>query len=426
MYKIYLKQAWQMLMQNRFISIIAILGTALAIMMILVIVMADTVQNADAAPESNRSRTLYIEFFAKRDTTRGALHMGTLPYSLVKEYLLNLKTPELVTFVNEARYDSRDYCIINRQGADNSFDAMTRMTNDAYWKLMNFSFVSGRPFSKEEYDAGQQVAVISQSLATKLFPGEGATGKTVDLKFVPFRIVGVVKDVSPVFKEAAGDVWVPITAQEDYTEKQLIAMLRLRDKEDYPALLREIDEAERRFNLANKPWTLSLNAPYSHRTHTMGVDRYVSEKERQQAIRTKYRKSAIILLVLLLVPAVNLTGFSLSRMRKRMSEIGIRKAFGAKRHVILFQVLYENMLTSLIGGLLGLILSYPMVLWLRHWLLGIPPGGEVPAGTMLPLPVFLMTFLVCILLNLLSAGIPAYRAAKMSIVDSLYQNDQRS
>ena len=153
------------------------------------------------------------------------------------------------------------------------------MTNDAYWKLMNFSFVSGRPFSKEEYDAGQQVAVISQSLATKLFPGEDATGKTVDLKFVPFRIVGVVKDVSPVFKEAAGDVWVPITAQEDYTEKQLIAMLRLRDKEDYPALLREIDEAERRFNLANKPWTLSLNAPYSHRTHTMGVDRYVSEKE---------------------------------------------------------------------------------------------------------------------------------------------------
>lgn len=352
--------------------------------------------------------------------------MGTLPYSLVKECLLNLKTPELVTFVNEARYDSRDYCIINRQGADNSFDAMTRMTNDAYWKLMNFSFVSGRPFSKEEYDAGQQVAVISQSLAAKLFPGEDATGKTVDLKFVPFRIVGVVKDVSPVFKEAAGDVWVPITAQEDYTEKQLIAMLRLRDKEDYPALLREIDEAERRFNLANKPWTLSLNAPYSHRTHTMDVDRYVSEKERQQAIRTKYRKSAIILLVLLLVPAVNLTGFSLSRMRKRMSEIGIRKAFGAKRHVILFQVLYENMLTSLIGGLLGLILSYPMVLWLRHWLLGIPPGGEVPAGTMLPLPVFLMTFLVCILLNLLSAGIPAYRAAKMSIVDSLYQNDQRS
>ena len=203
-------------------------------------------------------------------------------------------------------------------------------------------------------------------------------------------------------------------------------MLRLRNKDDYPALVREIDEAERRFNLANKPWTLSLNAPYSHRTHTMGVDKYVSEKERQQAIRTKYRKSAIILLILLLVPAVNLTGFSLSRMRKRMSEIGIRKAFGAKRHVILFQVLYENMLTSLIGGLLGLILSFPMVFWLRHWLLGIPPGGEIPAETMLSLPVFLMTFLVCILLNLLSAGIPAYRAAKMSIVDSLYQNDQRS
>lgn len=160
-----------MLMQNRFISIIAILGTALAIMMILVIVMADTVQNADAAPESNRSRTLYIEFFAKRDTTRGALHMGTLPYSLVKEYLLNLKTPELVTFVNEARYDSRDYCIINRQGADNSFDAMTRMTNDAYWKLMNFSFVSGRPFSKEEYDAANRLPSYPKAWRQNSFRG---------------------------------------------------------------------------------------------------------------------------------------------------------------------------------------------------------------------------------------------------------------
>lgn len=426
MYKIYFKQAWQMLKQNRFISIIAILGTALAIMMILVIVMTDTIQNADAAPESNRSRTLYIETFAKRDSTRGAMNAGTLPYDLIQEWLLDLKTPELVAFVNEARHDTRNYFTISQPGAENSFDAMTRMTNDAYWKLMNFSFVSGRPFSKEEYDAGQQVAVISQSLAANLFPGEDAVGKTVDLKFVPFRIVGVVKDVSPVFKEAAGDVWVPITAQEDYTEKRLIVMLLLRNKNDYPALIREIDEVERKFDLANKPWTLYLNSPYPHRTYTMDVGGFVIAKELQQTIRTKYRKSAMILMILLLVPAVNLTGFSLSRMRKRMSEIGIRKAFGAKRHVILFQVLYENMLTSLIGGLLGLILSYPIVLWLRHWLLGIPPGGEIPAGTMLSLPVFLMTFLVCILLNLLSAGIPAYRASKMSIVDSLYQNDKRS
>ena len=81
MYRIYFKQALLMLKQNKFISAIAIIGTALAIMMILVIVMADTVQNADAAPESNRSRTLYIEFFAKRDTTRGALHLSLIHIS---------------------------------------------------------------------------------------------------------------------------------------------------------------------------------------------------------------------------------------------------------------------------------------------------------------------------------------------------------
>lgn len=76
---------------------------------------------------------------------------------------------------------------------------------------------------------------------------------------------------------------------------------------------------------------------------------------------------------MLLIPALNLSGFSLSRIRKRMAEIGIRKAFGAKRHVILIQVLYENLITTLIGGVIGLGLSYGIVFGMRKWLLGIPP-----------------------------------------------------
>ncbi len=61
MYKIYFKQAIEMLKQNRFISIITIAGTALAIMMIMVIIVSESIKNTSIPPENNRDRTLYLK-----------------------------------------------------------------------------------------------------------------------------------------------------------------------------------------------------------------------------------------------------------------------------------------------------------------------------------------------------------------------------
>ena len=80
-------------------------------------------------------------------------------------------------------------------------------------------------------------------------------------------------------------------------------------------------------------------------------------------------KYLIIVLVLLLIPAINMSGITQSRMRKRMAEIGVRKAFGATRSELLTQVLYENLLQTLLGGVLGLFFSYASVLLLSDWLL---------------------------------------------------------
>ena len=59
------------------------------------------------------------------------------------------------------------------------------------------------------------------------------------------------------------------------------------------------------------------------------------------------------LVILLLVPAINLSGMTLSRMRSRLPEIGIRKAFGATKGRLLVQILSENMFLTLLGGVVG-------------------------------------------------------------------------
>ena len=109
----------------------------------------------------------------------------------------------------------------------------------------------------------------------------------------------------------------------------------------------------------------------------------------------------VVVLVLLLVPALNLSGLIASRMESRLAEMGVRKSFGAGRRVLLSQVMWENFFLTLAGGLLGLIYV---------------------SGEMLFAPaVFVIAFLLCLALNLLSALLPAWLSLRKPIVYSLYE-----
>ena len=136
----------------------------------------------------------------------------------------------------------------------------------------------------------------------------------------------------------------------------------------------------------------------------------------------------LVIVILLLVPAINLSGMTLSQMRKRMSEIGIRKAFGATRGTLLVQILSESMVLTLLGGVIGLFISYIAIWLMRTWLLSNSFAsissvfGGTPALSVTELlnpVIFLYAFVFCLILNLLSAGIPAYRMARKNVMEAL-------
>ena len=62
-------------------------------------------------------------------------------------------------------------------------------------------------------------------------------------------------------------------------------------------------------------------------------------------------------LLFVLLPTVNLVNINVSRIMERASEIGVRKAFGASARTLVGQFIVENVLLTLIGGLIGLVLS---------------------------------------------------------------------
>ena len=116
-----------------------------------------------------------------------------------------------------------------------------------------------------------------------------------------------------------------------------------------------------------------------------------------------------------------------------LAEMGVRKSFGAGRKILLSQVMWENLLLTALGGALGLLLAWLALYTGREWIFTVldswpgmvPEGVDVRvSGEMLFAPlVFLAALVLCVVLNLLSALIPAWYSLRKPIVNSL--NEKR-
>ena len=282
-------------------------------------------------------------------------------------------------------------------------------------------------------------AVISDDLARRLFgTTKDVVGRSFSLDYVNYRVCGVVRSASYLTPQSYAQVYLPYSVKEDYkqpfTDKfpycgEFSVTFLVKDKAQTDALRAEIRDLTRRINLQHEgQWKLELwKQPTSHWLS-------VFQSYPSDASFSPWKTAGhliVVVLVLLLVPALNLSGLIASRMESRLPEMGVRKSFGAGRSVLLSQVMWENFFLTLAGGLLGLILAWITVYLGREWIFvlldqwpeAVPQGVDAyVSGEMLFAPaVFVIAFLLCLLLNLLSALLPAWMSLRKPIVYSLYE-----
>ena len=424
MYKIYFKQAWALLKENKLLTGVSIFGTALAICMIMVIVIVWQMRIANYTPENNRDRTLYVTHGRASYIENESYNDGWLLSSrVIKECFYPLRSAESVAL---AYHDAQRLAAVADHTVE--FKCDVTFTDASFWKVFQFSFLEGKPYAEEEVRSGIMSAVVSESVARHLYGTIEVVGRPIEISYVSYTIRAVVRDVSPLAESAYGDIWLPYTTDNtlyDNGSDRLIGGFRCyilaKSSADFPAIHAEADANVSRLNKGQSTHILKLGGAPDTRFVDMIRKDCFSDPDANGLVL----KYALIIMVLLLIPAINMSGLTQSRMRKRMAEIGVRKAFGANNTELLWQVLCENFLQTLLGGLLGLILSYVSILLLSDWLLDT---GTVSSGIsrafvntemMFNPAIFLLTFLACMLLNLLSAGIPAWRVSRMNIVDAL-------
>lgn len=162
MYKIYLKQAWALLKENKLLSGVSIFGTALAICMIMVIVIVWQMRTANYSPEDYRDRMMYVsDTRASYKENESYNDCYFLASRVVKDCFYPLRSAEKVGMA---------YHGVQRLAAvaDHTveFKCDVTFTDAAFWNIFNFRFLSGKPYGEEEVQSGIMDAVVSESVGT--------------------------------------------------------------------------------------------------------------------------------------------------------------------------------------------------------------------------------------------------------------------
>lgn len=434
MIKQYFKQAWNLLKENKLYSTIYILGTALAITMVMIVSVFLYIKKGNIPPEVNRSRTLYVgscEIYP-RDTTKTGMSSSNLSLQTLKSVFYPLKSAETVTAIFNSFGEDNN---LSLPGESYQLPMLVKYTDANYWKAFQFRFVDGKPFSNEEFNSGIRTAVIDESTSRRLFGASSAVGKSVLLDEEEFKISGVVKDVSYILSNTYANIWVPYTTRADHEETfaaegilgSYSAFIIAPSSKHFAEIRKEVAENVAKYE-ANLTWRMELmGQPDDAFT---GSFRRGNRPLNMNRIKGTF---ALIVLIFMLVPVLNLSGLNSSRMEKRSSELGIRKAFGATRTMLIRQVLIENFLLTFLGGVAGLLTSYLLIFFTSQWLV---PGetlyniadissqlnnavGVTPA-MLFNVEVFMGALLAVLFVNILSSIVPAYRFTRKNIIDSLF------
>jgi putative ABC transport system permease protein len=260
----------------------------------------------------------------------------------------------------------------------------------------------GSLFTADDVSAGRKVMVLGSTAAQELFGGADAVGKQVLANSIQFTVIGVLQSKGSSGLSNADDTAVaPLSAVQN----------SLAGYGSVNQILVQATSADA-MSAAQAEVTAILTA--RHRiSATQTADFRILSQEQLLATRTTATDTFTVLLasvaaISLLVGGIGVTNIMLVTVTERIREIGIRKAIGATRGVILGQFLTEATLLSLFGGALGVAAG---VIGSQFTIAGIVP-------VVVPGSIFL-AFGVSALIGLFFGSYPAGRAASLRPIEAL-------
>lgn len=328
-----------------------------------------------------------------------------------REKLLEVEGVEDATF-----YTSRSY-------ADGIYHQNTALQGARvygidmhYFNVNGYIVRTGRGFVEDDYTEFRKVVILDQTAASSLFQEENAVGKTIEINSEPFTVIGVAQVASqfePVinsmddyytymgYDSSSGTVFMPSSAwciAYQYDEPQHVAVKA---------------SSVEAMTTVGKPCAEILNANlYTNDTELKYRAKNTLETvEQQQQINESTNQQLIwIASISLLVGGIGVMNIMLVSVTERTSEIGLKKAIGAKKRMILMQFLTEAAVLTSMGGILGVAAGIGMAQ-------AISRMADVPVAINIPATIIAVLFSMVI--GLIFGFMPSIKAANLNPIDAL-------
>lgn len=279
-----------------------------------------------------------------------------------------------------------------------------------YQIIRNWSVLNGTFFTPRDMERADTVCVLGSKVAENLFGvGEDPVGKTVIIKKVPFRVIGVMSPRGAIAgsgQDQDDQVFIPFTTAE---WKIIGSILPGYINVIFASAISQeaIPEAEQQIkDLLRQRHHLPKEAPDDF---TLMNLKEVSEMQQATSKVLTYLLGSIAS-VSLIVGGIGIMNIMLVSVSERTREVGIRMAIGAKRNDILVQFLIESVVLSCIGGLIGLALGIggsQLLSLLGRWPVLISPL------------MVLVAFCFAVLVGVIFGIYPANKASKLNPIEAL-------
>lgn len=400
---------------------VTIIGTAMAIFLIMVVTMIQEVAVTPFAPESCRNRLL-VGVYMHVAGENGHDGSSGLNQKTARRIYAGLEGIEHTSFM-QFRSEPADV----KGPTNDAFTAQTRRADAEFWNIFDHELIEGRYYTPEEAYATSKVAVISESTARRLFGSQNRAGNTFMINHTPYTVVGVVADNSSLALTGSGEVFIPTGINDEslnYDNEwsgDVAAAMLVKDGVDFETIRDQVKARYAAFDTelsVKGERTVYHEQPYDQRTIASGL--HGSNNSPDPESDRKIRMA--IYLILLLVPAINLSTMLHSRMRHRISEIGVRRAFGCTRTRLIADIITENFIVTLIGGVIGLLLGVVFASTyggLYDTMDNFGSGNTPSLSVLLNINTILMSLLFCFILNIISAAIPAWQASRLNPINAI-------